>query len=93
MDRVSSRGHIIVHGKRRFSDGDPHAEPAIEATELTADFMNALQEELCTVIEGQDLTLESTDNGQLSEAIHKIVASALSKPLERIDKLEQEVGI
>lgn len=61
MDRTQGENYIVVGGKRQFTDGPP-------GTTISADYMNALQEELMTVIQNAGLTPSSTDNTQLYQA-------------------------
>ena len=53
-----------------FQGGDPGS--GTPATILTADWLNAVQEEICTVIDEAGLTLSKTDRGQLLEALNAI---------------------
>jgi hypothetical protein len=55
-----------------FSPGDP--EEGAPATVVSTDWANAVQEEICGVIEGSGLTLDKTDQGQLLEAIKLIIS-------------------
>lgn len=62
-------------GKNGFTTGDPQS--GTPATEVSADILDALQEEIAAVIEDPDsgLTLNKSNNGQLIEAIKKIVTA------------------
>ena len=40
-----------VSCKRMFTNGDPEAENPVEATTITAEFLNGIQEEICSLIE------------------------------------------
>jgi hypothetical protein len=58
-----------------FTEGNPAT--AVPATTVTADIMNALQEEICAVIEqGGGLALDKPDNTQLLQAILSLGSSA-----------------
>jgi len=46
-----------------FTEGNPAG--GVEATVVTAKWANAVQEELCNVIEGEGLTLDDQDDAQL----------------------------
>lgn len=70
MLRVNSR--TAVNGQ--FVDGDPVYGPA--PTTCPAAWLNAVQEELCSVIEGAGLTLAAGDNTQLRQAIAASLARA-----------------
>ncbi|WP_165076985.1 MULTISPECIES: phage tail assembly chaperone [unclassified Desulfovibrio] len=55
----------------KFTEGDPTIPVA--ATTVTADWLNAVQEELCAVIAGAELSLDKANNTQLLQALHKIL--------------------
>ena len=55
----------------RFTEGDPTIPVA--ATTVTADWLNAVQEELAAVIAGAELPLDKANNAQLLQALHKIL--------------------
>lgn len=57
----------------KFTLGNPGA--GIPATTVTADIMNALQEELCSVIEAAGITLDKNNNGQLLAALRNLAFS------------------
>ncbi|MGE0333104.1 MAG: hypothetical protein AB7P37_20680 [Ramlibacter sp.] len=52
-----------------FTEGDP-TEPTA-ATRVSADFLNALQQEVCNVIEAAGLALNKADNTQLLQALRR----------------------
>ena len=58
----------------KFTEGDPTIPVA--ATTVTADWLNAVQEELIAVILAAGLTLAKSDNAQLSAAITKLITAA-----------------
>ena len=51
----------------KFTEGDPTVPVA--ATTVSAEWLNAVQEELVAVITGAGLELEKSDNSQLWQAI------------------------
>ena len=55
----------------KFTEGDPTIPVA--ATTVTADWLNAVQEELAAVIAGAELSLDKANNAQLLQALHKIL--------------------
>ena len=55
----------------KFTEGDP-AVP-VAATTVSAEWLNAVQEELVAVITGGGLELQKSDNGQLFRAIGKLI--------------------
>lgn len=64
MHRIDSSSATIDH---KFTEGDPTVP--VEATTVTADWLNAVQGELVTVIESAGLVLDKADNGQLLAAL------------------------
>jgi microcystin-dependent protein len=58
----------------QFSLGNPAT--GTPATRLGADWPNAVQEEICTVIEAAGLTLEKGTNSQLLTALNTLMAAA-----------------
>ena len=62
MDRIDSYNYQVYAGKRYFTDGPP-------GTWINAEWLTAVQEEICAVIEGMGITLEKSENDQLLQAI------------------------
>lgn len=58
----------------KFTEGDP-AVP-VAATTVSAEWLNAVQEELVAVITGARLELKKSDNGQLWQAISQLITNA-----------------
>ena len=58
----------------KFTEGDP-AVP-VAATTVSAEWLNAVQEELVAVITGAGLELKKSDNGQLWQAIIQLITNA-----------------
>ena len=58
----------------KFTEGDP-AVP-VAATTVSAEWLNAVQEELVAVITGVGLELKKSDNGQLWQAISQLITNA-----------------
>lgn len=58
----------------KFTEGDP-AVP-VAATTVSAEWLNAVQEELVAVITGAGLELKKSDNGQLWQAIGQLITNA-----------------
>lgn len=71
MHRIEGDGFEVVGGKNMFTEGNPLIP--IPATMVTADWANAVQEEIATVIEQAGATLETaatdTTRNQLYTAI------------------------
>lgn len=63
MHRIDGQGHVA----NQFTPGDPVSGQ--EATEVTAAWLNAVQEEACNVITGAGLALNKADNTQLRQAM------------------------
>lgn len=70
MDKINGAGHVA----RRFVTED--AGLMRPPTEITAEWLNAVQDELVEVIEGAGLTLSGVDNTQLSRAIKTLFQKA-----------------
>ena len=66
MDRIKGAGHV----NNRFVSED--AQAGRPPTELTSEWFNNVQEELCAVIEKAGITLNENDQTQLFQAIKKI---------------------
>lgn len=58
----------------RFTEGDPTIPVA--ATVVSADWLNAVQEELAAVITGAGLELDKADNAQLWQAVSRAITAA-----------------
>lgn len=72
MHRVDGPGATPTNG---FTEGSPST--GVPATTVTADIMNALQEEIASVIEqGAGLVLNKPDNTQLLQAILSLASSS-----------------
>ncbi len=70
MHRIDAPGHVAG----QFSAGNPAAGQ--RATQIDADWLNALQENICRVIEAAGLDLEKGDHDQLLTAITALIAAA-----------------
>ncbi len=71
MHRIDTPG---ATPDNRFTEGDPTIPTA--ATEVSAEWLNAVQEEVAAVIAGAGIALDKADNGQLLEAITTLIANA-----------------
>jgi len=90
MFRIDGPG---ATGGNLFTDGDPGL--GIPATTVTAEWLNALQEEFANVIEGAGLTLDKTDDTQLQQAIEAKLGDASGVHNEAINggfRLWQRTG-
>lgn len=70
MHRIDGPG---ATADNRFTLGNSGA--GIDATDVTADIMNAIQEEICAVIEASGVVLSKPTNTQLLEAIRRLSMS------------------
>lgn len=70
MHRIDGPG---ATADNRFTLGNSGA--GIDATDVTADIMNAVQEEICAVIEASGIALSKPTNTQLLEAIRRLSMS------------------
>lgn len=74
IDTSTAVPDLFGPGKPGFRNGNKAL--AIPATELNAEFFNALQEEAANVIEAAGLTLDPDDNTQLLQAMRIILSNA-----------------
>lgn len=72
MDKINGAGHV---GRQFVTEDAGTNRPP---TEITADWLNAVQGELVAVIEGAGLPLSSLDNTQVAAAIKTIFQKAAS---------------
>lgn len=83
MQRAKEKYFATKEGK--FQAGNPTTgQPA---TAPGPEWMNAVQEELCGVIEAAGITLDDNNNGQLKSAIEKMlsnVSSSLTKVINNV---------
>ncbi|MFZ5539466.1 MAG: tail fiber domain-containing protein [Pseudomonadota bacterium] len=70
MHRIDGPG---ATAQNLFTEGNPTT--GVQATVVTADWANAVQEEIATVIEGYGLTLNKAANNQLFLAIQSAIES------------------
>lgn len=71
MFRIDSPGSV----NGRFHDGSPATGQ--EATQLTADWFNALQDEIVAVIEGANIALNEAQSDQMYQAIVALIAGVV----------------
>jgi hypothetical protein len=70
MHRTEGDGYVVNGGKNQFDPGDPFIPRP--ATQMTYDWANAVQEELCSVIEGRGLTLDQAGKSNFSQLYQAI---------------------
>lgn len=74
-----------------FTDGNPHTPEEKPATHLNAAWCNAVQEELCSFIQNQNINLQEGNNKQLEEAVRGLVFGALDRHVKAINKIIEAV--
>ena len=67
MHRIDTEGS--VNGK--FYDGDPSPTEPVGATYLNDEWLNSIQEEVCSLVEGQGISLEKKRSDQLLDAFQR----------------------
>lgn len=72
MHRIDGFGATLDN---KFTEGNPVA--AIPSTVVTADWLNAVQEEIAGVIEGAGDILDKAENTQLLAAIQSLISAAI----------------
>lgn len=82
IDTPSRQKDKFGQGKDGFTKGDP--QTGAPATEVSDEFLDAIQEEIASVIEDQDSSsaLDKRKNNQLATAIKSIIRSAGMKATE-----------
>lgn len=87
MQRAKEKYFATKEGK--FQAGNPTTgQPA---TAPGPEWMNAVQEELCGVIEGAGITLNDNNNGQLKSAIEKMISTLKTVLETEISKKEDAI--
>ncbi|MEJ1411084.1 MAG: hypothetical protein RPU60_12935 [Candidatus Sedimenticola sp. (ex Thyasira tokunagai)] len=71
MFEIDSPGHVA----NRFTEGDPLVP--LPATQVSAEWLNAVQDELVSVIEGAGIVLDKEDPAQLLAAIGLLIGGSL----------------
>ena len=88
MDRTSGKDNVDIGGGRRGFQ-DQNAVAGIAGTRVDAAFLNSIQEEILSVIEGAGLTPDAGNWQQLLNAIKKISNDGISHkfPLSQLNGL------
>jgi hypothetical protein len=79
MHRIDSYG---ATPDNKFTEGTPGPGVPVPPTEVSADIMNDMQENLCLVIEAAGIALVKGDYTQLLEAIRKISGSQVTRKVD-----------
>lgn len=74
-----------------FTEGDPAG--STPATTVTADWANAVQEEISHVIEGAGIALDKTNNGQLLLAINALISGVGTGALLKANNLSDLTNV
>ncbi|HCA7080806.1 TPA: hypothetical protein MX214_003992 [Citrobacter sedlakii] len=85
IDTATAQQDKFGQGKNGFTNGDPAT--GRRATDLNSDMWDAVQEEICGVIETAGIKLVKTQYNQLYLAIKKIIAGDLPDALLRSNNL------
>ncbi|WP_323077132.1 hypothetical protein [Aeromonas hydrophila] len=75
IDTPSRQKDKFGAGKDGFTRGDP--QTGTQATQVSADILDAMQEELCSVIELSGLPLKKSENNQLYKAIEILLDAVI----------------
>ena len=73
IDTSTAQKDKFGAGKNGFTLGN--AQTGVPPTEVSADILDAMQEEICAVVEGGGLSLDKTNNSQLLAAIKRLASS------------------
>lgn len=73
IDTPTAQKDKFGAGKNGYTDGNPQV--GTPATDLNASMFDAIQEEVCGVIEGAGIQLDPNDNGQLMAAFQSIIVN------------------
>lgn len=85
IDTPTAQVDKFGQGKNGFTNGDPAT--GRRATDLNSDMWDAVQEEVCTVIEQSGLTLNKAQHDQLYEAIMKLISNQIPDALLKKNNL------
>lgn len=85
IDTPTAQADKFGPGKNGFTNGDPAT--GRRATDLNSDMWDAVQEEICTVIEKSGLALNKDQHDQLHQAIVKIITSKIPDALLKKNNL------
>lgn len=83
IDTPSRQKDKFGAGKDGFTGGDP--QTGTQATQVSADILDAIQEEIAAVIEDSGATLNKSKNNQLVTAIKSIIRSAAMLATETVN--------
>ncbi|ECK2275987.1 tail fiber protein [Salmonella enterica] len=81
IDTPTAQKDKFGQGKNGFMNGDPAT--GRRATDLNSDMWDAVQEEVCTVIEAAGIPLSKGEHTQLHAAIDRLIAEQVKTRLEK----------
>ncbi|EAR9141857.1 tail fiber protein [Salmonella enterica subsp. enterica serovar Oranienburg] len=81
IDTPTAQKDKFGQGKNGFTNGDPAT--GRRATDLNSDMWDAVQEEVCTVIEAAGIPLSKGEHTQLHVAIDRLIAEQVKTRLEK----------
>ncbi|EJI8149349.1 hypothetical protein NG369_003326 [Salmonella enterica] len=81
IDTPTAQKDKFGQGKNGFTNGDPAT--GRRATDLNSDMWDAVQEEVCTVIEAAGIPLSKGEHTQLHAAIGRLIAEQVKTRLEK----------
>ncbi|MFS1582902.1 MAG: hypothetical protein ACL7AY_08855 [Candidatus Arsenophonus phytopathogenicus] len=70
IDTSTAQKDKFGQGKNGFTNGDPTT--GTPSTKLNSDIYDALQEEVCTVVERSGIRLDKSQHDQLYQAVKKL---------------------
>lgn len=85
IDTSTAQTDKFGKGKNGFTNGDPTTGRL--ATALNSDMWDAVQEEICAVIEGAGVTLDKAKHDQMYQAIVSLITKAVPDALLRTKNL------
>ena len=92
MHRIDTKNYVTdEQGRRLFTDGDPHKPAEEVSTWIDANWLNAVQEELCGFIE-EHVELSHGNNTGLARAIEKVIEDKLAPLKKQIDLIWEEIA-
>ncbi|UYB71626.1 hypothetical protein NBH81_03750 [Aeromonas veronii] len=81
IDTSTAQKDKFGAGKNGFTSGD--AQTGVPPTEVSADILDTIQEEICSVIESEGITLDKSKRNQLLNAINKKISNLPSATTEK----------
>ncbi|EDF7617333.1 hypothetical protein B2E57_03385 [Salmonella enterica] len=81
IDTLTAQKDKFGQGKNGFTNGDPAT--GRRATDLNSDMWDAVQEEVCTVIEAAGIQLSKGEHTQLHAAIGRLIDEQVKTRLEK----------